>query len=199
MLEFCGSVIYAWKHFIVTLDHFECWDFTFSAFISIFEVLYLNCNEAQFNVSNAFVVCLFFNYPPKAESCRLVDGVWGCSLLWGSCCRSRFPSAPSFQQCFKFHYKDVILLEGESCHRVKEPCFLLLPSIKFPLRKRKWNLKKKKRVYLPFPLFISYHGCLWEGPRAFLSGVGLVILITDLWNPGIFIGDGQKICLLSIQ
>lgn len=87
MLEFCGSVIYAWKHFIVTLDPFECWDFTFSAFISIFEVLYLNCNEAQFNVSNAFVVCLFFNYPPKAESCRVVDGVWGCSLLWGSCCR----------------------------------------------------------------------------------------------------------------
>lgn len=106
------------------------------------------------------MVCLFFKYPPRAESCRVVGGVRGCFLLWGSCCRSRFPSAPSFQQYFKFHYRDVILLEGESCHRVKETCFLLLPSIKFPLYKRKWNKKKLKsfECLSPFPTvyFLSW-------------------------------------------
>lgn len=48
----------------------------------------------------------------------------------------------------------------ESCHRVKETCFLLLPSIKFPLYKRKWNKKKLKsfECLSPFPTvyFLSW-------------------------------------------
>lgn len=135
---------------------------------------------------------VFFNYPPRAESCTVVGGVWGC-FLWGSYCRSRFPSAYSFQHLYTLHStpNSTAKTQFQATER-RKLSELTTPVVSCPLLNflcaRESQVKKTWRilnVLSSFPTVnfqFSNVAAYEETKQLCLSGVDLVTEITDLCN-----------------